>query len=65
MILQSFWYHHVPTQRGQHTSYRLLNDAFLAFAYSHLVIKSNFPILPNATRKGNPWFRMPSEVKDN
>ncbi len=65
MILQGFWYQCVPDQKGQHTTYRLLNDASPSFAYSHLVLKSNFPMLPNATRKGNPWFTMPSEVKDN
>jgi hypothetical protein len=65
MILRIFWYHHVPDQRGQHTSYRLLNDASLIFAHSHLVLKSNFLILPNATMKGSPQFTMPLEIKDN
>jgi len=65
MILRSFWYHCVHGQRGQHTTYRLLNDASLAFTFSHLVLKSNFRMLPNATRKGNPWFTMPLEVRDS
>jgi hypothetical protein len=63
MILWGIWYHCVPGQGGWHTSYKLLNDASLAFAYSHLVLKSNFPMLPNATRKGNPQFTMPLEVR--
>jgi hypothetical protein len=63
MILQGFWYQCVPNQRGQHTTYRLLCDASPTFAYSHLVLKSIFPMLPNATRKGNPQFAMPSEIK--
>jgi hypothetical protein len=65
MILCGDWYHYVLGQKGQHTQYKLLNDSSPTFACFHLVSKFNFPMLPNATRKRNPWFSMPSKVKES
>jgi hypothetical protein len=33
------------------------------FTYSHLVLGSKFPMLPNATRKGILKYNMPNEVQ--
>jgi hypothetical protein len=65
MILCGVWYHHILGQKGWNTSYKLLHDAPLAFAYSHLVLKSKFTMLPTTTKKGSPRFLMPSEVWEN
>ncbi len=65
MFLHSVWYHHVPSQRGHNTSYRLLHDDYPSFAYSHLVLKSKFVMLLASTRKGNSQFSMPLEVGEN
>jgi hypothetical protein len=34
------------------------------FTYSHLVVASKFPMLPCATRKGEPRFSMTIDVRD-
>jgi hypothetical protein len=65
MLLHGVWYHRVLGQRGRNTSYRLLHGSSLAYAYSHLVLKSKFPMLPTTTRKGLPRFSMPIGVKEN
>jgi hypothetical protein len=41
----------------------LTNDG-ATFAYSHLVVASKFPMLPCATRKGEPRFSMIVDVRD-
>jgi hypothetical protein len=56
MLLGGIWYHHIPRQKGQLTSYRLLNNIPPTFAYFHLVLKSKFSMLPNVMRKGIPRF---------
>ncbi len=43
----------------------LLRNVSLVVTYFHLVIKSKFPMLPNATRKGNPRFTTPLHVREN
>lgn len=65
MILCGFSYHQVLGQRGLNTSYRLLNDSPLAYAYSHLALKANFPMLPSATRIRNPQFLMSPYVRES
>ncbi len=50
---------------AQNPSYMLLRDANPAITYFHLMIKSKFPILLNATKKGNLKFTMPMHVKEN
>jgi hypothetical protein len=65
MLLYGVRYHHVLGQQGWNTSYILLHGSSPAYAYSHLVIKSKFPMLPTTTRKGLPRFSMPIEVKEN
>jgi len=65
MLLGGIWYQHVPSQKGPNTYYKLLTNSPPAYAYSHLVLKAKFFMLPIATHKGNPWFSMPSNVQDN
>jgi hypothetical protein len=55
----------MPSQRGPNTSYKLLIDLPFDYAYSHLVLKAKFPMLPITTCESNPWFSMPSSVQNN
>jgi len=65
MLLHGVWYHHVPSEQGQNTSYRLLHDVSPTFTYSHLILKSKITMLLATTRKWNPWFSMPLEVRES
>jgi hypothetical protein len=65
MPLRGVWYHHVLSEQGRNTSYRLLHDAFPTFGYSHLILKFKFVMLLVTTREGNPRFSMPLEVKES
>jgi hypothetical protein len=65
MLLGGLWYKQTIGPSAQIPSYMLLRDANHVVTYSHLVIKSKFPMLPNATRKGNPRFTMPLHVREN
>jgi len=51
--------------RCELTSYRLLNDTLPSFVYFHLVLKSKFAMLPNATRIGIPRFSMHVEIRES
>jgi hypothetical protein len=42
----------------------LLSKSPLTYAYCHLIIASNFLILPCAIRKGEPKFFMVAEVRE-
>jgi hypothetical protein len=52
MLLGGIWYQYVPSQKSRNTSYKLLTYSPHAYAYSHLVLKAKFPMLPIATHKG-------------
>jgi hypothetical protein len=41
-----------------------LTDVGPAFVYSHLVVGSKFPMFPVAKRKGDPWFFMVIEDRE-
>jgi hypothetical protein len=62
MILGGIWYKRMVGPSTQNPSYMLLKDVHPIVTYSHLVIKSKFPMLPNATRKGNPRFNMLAQI---
>jgi hypothetical protein len=55
----------MPTQQGINISYRLLRDFGEAYAYSHLVVASKFPMLPSATRKGDQRFCMSPGIRES
>jgi hypothetical protein len=55
----------VPTQQGINISYNLLTDFGVAYAYSHLVVASKFPMLPFATRKGYQRFCVSPRIKES
>jgi hypothetical protein len=43
----------------------MFKDVRYVVTYSHLVIKSKFPMFLNATKKGNPIFSMFAHIKEN
>jgi hypothetical protein len=65
MLLGGLWYKWTIGPSAQNPSYMLLRYASHVVTYSHLMIKFNFPMLPNATRKGNPRFTMLLHVREN
>jgi hypothetical protein len=65
MILCGIWCKCMVGPNIQNLSYMLFKDVHSIVTYFHLVIKSRFPMLPNATRKGNPRFSMPAQIREN
>jgi hypothetical protein len=62
MILGGIWYKCLPSQTRRCPSYILLKDDPSTFTYSHLVLRSKFPMLPTTTRKGVSRFTMHDDV---
>jgi hypothetical protein len=60
-MFEGVWYYRVAGQRGENSSYRLLEDVAPTFVYSHHVVASKFPMFPIAKRMGNPRFFMAIE----
>lgn len=65
MLLGGLWYKQTIGPSVQNHFYMLLRNASHVVIYSHLVIKSKFPMFLNATRKGNPRFIMLLPVRKN
>ncbi len=65
MILGGIGYKSMVRPSIQNPSPMLFKDAHLVVTYFHLVIKSKFPMLFNATRKGNLRFNMRAHIKEN
>lgn len=66
MFLGGLWYKQTIGPSVQNPSYMLFKNANPIVTYSHFVIKSKFPMLPNATRKGNRLrFTMLLHVRKN
>jgi hypothetical protein len=65
MILGGIWYKCLLGQTRRRPFYILLKDDHPTFTYSHLVLRSKFPMLPTATRKGVSRFTMPNDVWQN
>jgi hypothetical protein len=63
--LGGLWYKQPTRPSVQIPSYMLFRNVSLTITYFHLVIKTKFPMLPNATRKGNQRFTMPLHVRKN